>query len=117
MRQRAVIAMALALEPKLLILDEPTTALDVTTQATVLGELSRLAAARGTALLFISHDLSVVSQLCTRTLVLCKGQLVEQGETRALLSSPEHAYTRRLLRSVPELHHPEKILADRGAVP
>jgi ABC-type dipeptide/oligopeptide/nickel transport system ATPase component len=111
MRQRVVIAMALAGNPELLIADEPTTALDVTTQANVLDRLHQLCRTRNAALLFITHDLSVVSQLCDRVLVMYRGSIVERGTTPEVLAAPQHDYAKRLLRAVPRLGHPEHILA------
>jgi peptide/nickel transport system ATP-binding protein len=102
MRQRVLIAMAFACNPRLLIADEPTTALDVTVQAQVLSLIRERAYARGTAVLFISHDLAVVSQLCTRVYVMYAGEIVESGETDDVLRHPCHPYTRALLRSLPE---------------
>jgi peptide/nickel transport system permease protein len=110
MRQRVSIAMALSGDPELLIADEPTTALDVTTQAGVLECLQRLTKQRNLALLFISHDLAVVSQLCDRVLVLQRGRVVERGQVASVVASPSHPYTRHLLRSVPELGNPAHIL-------
>jgi len=103
MRQRVLIAMALACKPALLIADEPTTALDVTVQAQILHLLAGLREQFGLALLLISHDLGVVSQLCKRVLVMQRGQAVEQGSTEALLSRPEHPYTRELVSLRPRL--------------
>jgi len=97
MRQRALIAIALAGDPELLIVDEPTTALDTTTQARVLERLHALATDTGTALLVISHDLGVVGELCDRVLVMYGGQVMERGPTDRLLESPAHPYTRGLL--------------------
>jgi len=102
MRQRVLLAMAFACNPQLLIADEPTTALDVTVQAQVLALLRERARARGTAVLFITHDLAVVSQLCSRIYVMYAGQIVEFGATRDVLHYPQHPYTRALLRSLPE---------------
>src|SRR5664279_5434267 len=93
MRQRVMIAMALALEPKLLIADEPTTALDVTIQAQVLELLSRLAADRGTAVILITHDLGVVAGMTKRTNVMYAGFVVESGTTVDLFARPSHPYT------------------------
>ncbi len=113
MRQRVVIAMALAGEPDLLIADEPTTALDVTTQASVLTQLDALCRRRSAALLFISHDLAVVSQICDRVLVMRRGTIVEEGRTTQIIEAPQHAYTKRLLASVPKLGEPG-IIIGRG---
>src|SRR5262244_3082567 len=102
-RQRVMIAMALALAPALLIADEPTTALDVTTQARILRLLRELQRASQTAVLFITHDLGVVAEIADRIAVLRRGELVEAGPARELLARPQHAYTRMLLDSVPSL--------------
>jgi len=99
MRQRAMIAMALAGEPSLLVADEPTTALDVTIQAQILQLLKRVQAELGMGLLLISHDLSVVSRVCDRIVVLYGGKVVEAGPTREILETPKHPYTRGLLGS------------------
>ena len=96
-RQRVAIAMALAAEPELLIADEPTTALDVTTQAEILNLIDGLVRARNMALLFISHDLPVVAGLVERVLVLKSGVLVEQGPVAEVFGAPQHAYTQNLL--------------------
>ena len=96
-RQRVVLAMALANDPAVLICDEPTTALDVTIQKRMLALIDRLVADRGTALLFISHDLAVVSELCARVLVLYGGRLVEQGPIAQVFGAPRHPYTAGLL--------------------
>ena len=103
LRQRVMIAMALACNPDLLIADEPTTALDVTVQAEVLRLIKELCAARGTAVLFISHDLGVIASICRRVGVMYAGCLVEENETRALFETPRHAYTRGLLGALPRL--------------
>lgn len=102
-RQRVVIAIAIANDPDLLICDEPTTALDVTVQAEVLRLIKELCAARGTAVLFISHDLGVIASICQRVGVMYAGCLVEENETRALFEDPRHAYTRGLLGALPRL--------------
>ena len=99
MRQRTMIAMALAGDPALLVADEPTTALDVTVQAQILDLLKAIREERGMALLLISHDLRVVSRICSRVLVMYGGQVVEGGETERILSEPRHPYTRGLLGS------------------
>jgi len=111
MRQRVSIAIAIANDPALLIADEPTTALDVTTQTAILRLLDELAAREGHALLFISHDLGLVSQLCQRVLVMHRGRLVESGDTQELFRAPRDPYTQRLLASVPRLGEPERVLA------
>ena len=102
-RQRILIAMALIHRPRLLIADEPTTALDVTVQAQVLALLKDLQRRYGLAMLFISHDLAVVGQVAGRVLVLRHGQVVEQGPTAVLLTRPQHPYTKSLLAAVPTL--------------
>lgn len=102
-RQRIGIAMALANNPKLIIADEPTTALDVTVQRKVLELLDSLRRTRNTALLFISHDLAVVQALCSHIVVLKDGQVVEQGESHAVLNSPGQSYTRQLVEAIPSL--------------
>jgi microcin C transport system ATP-binding protein len=101
-RQRAMIAMALACRPRLLICDEPTTALDVTIQAQILALLDALQAEMGLALLFITHDLNLVRRFTHRVGVMERGRLVELGETAAVFAEPQHAYTRKLLASRPQ---------------
>ena len=103
MRQRVMIAMALALEPKLLIADEPTTALDVTIQAQVLDLLQRLASDRGTAVILITHDLGVVAGLTSRVNVMYAGYVVETASTADLFAGPRHPYTVGLMHSLPRL--------------
>jgi oligopeptide transport system ATP-binding protein len=106
MRQRAMIAMALACEPKLLIADEPTTALDVTIQAQILDLLRSLVADRDTALVLITHDLGVVAGMCERVHVMYAGMVVEAGSAEAVFATPRHPYTFGLLQSVPRLDTP-----------
>ena len=103
MQQRALIAMGLALEPALLVADEPTTALDVTVQAQVLDLLREIRATHGTAILFITHDLGVVAALCDRVYVMRGGSIVESGTVAKILHAPEHPYTQALLRASPSL--------------
>ncbi len=102
MRQRVMIAMALACSPKLLIADEPTTALDVTIQAQVLRLMLSLPERFGTAILLITHDLGVIAEVCTRVVVMYAGRVVEQAEVSALFNRPRHPYTDALLRSIPK---------------
>ncbi|VVD89718.1 ABC transporter ATP-binding protein [Pandoraea fibrosis] len=102
-RQRAMIAMALALEPELLIADEPTTALDVTTQAQILTLIRELQQRKGTGVLFITHDFGVVAEIADRVAVMRHGEIVEQGQAHALLTRPSHEYTRALIAAVPAL--------------
>src|SRR5436190_538425 len=106
MRQRAMIAIALACEPKLLIADEPTTALDVTIQAQILNLLRELVAERDTALIMITHDLGVVAGTCERVNVMYGGMVMETGEAEDVFASPRHPYTLGLLQSVPRLDAP-----------
>jgi peptide/nickel transport system ATP-binding protein len=106
-RQRVVIAMALALEPKLILADEPTTALDVTTQAQILELLRKIRAEHGTAILFVTHDFGVVAEIADRVMVMEKGRLVESGTVAAVLHAPAHPYTRKLIAAVPRLRPAE----------
>jgi oligopeptide/dipeptide ABC transporter ATP-binding protein len=108
MRQRAMIAMALACEPKLLIADEPTTALDVTIQAQILDLLGELVAERNTALVLITHDLGVVAGTCERVNVMYAGMFMEIAEAGDLFAEPRHPYTLGLLQSVPRLDAPRR---------
>lgn len=103
MRQRVMIAMALICRPKLIIADEPTTALDVTVQAQIIDLLCRLSDDTGTALLFITHDLGVVAETCSRMLTMYAGEIVEDAPVDAVLRRPRHPYTSGLLRSLPGL--------------
>ncbi|MHA3916188.1 ABC transporter ATP-binding protein [Halovulum sp. GXIMD14793] len=103
MRQRVMIAMALACEPKLLIADEPTTALDVTIQAEILALINRLKKEVGTAVLFITHDMAVVAQVADRVVVMYRGNKLEEGPVEQIFENPQHEYTQALLASVPRL--------------
>ncbi|WP_322995685.1 ABC transporter ATP-binding protein [Castellaniella sp.] len=111
MRQRVMVAMAFSCQPDLLIADEPTTALDVTVQRQVLQLLRHHARARQTAILFITHDMAVVSQLCDRIYVMYAGMVVEQGPAQAVLRDPRHPYTRGLLDGLPDDAAPGAALA------
>jgi oligopeptide transport system ATP-binding protein len=103
MRQRVMIAMALITKPELLIADEPTTALDVTVQAQILELITKMQHELGMAVIFITHDLAVVSGLCDRVQVMYAGRIVETADTRSLFHSPKHPYTRALQHSIPAL--------------
>ncbi len=103
MRQRVVIAMALACEPRLLIADEPTTALDVTIQAEILALIDRLKRETGTAVMFITHDMAVVAQMADRVVVMFRGNKVEEGPVEQIFENPQHDYTKALLAAVPKL--------------
>ena len=102
-RQRVMIAMALVCKPKILIADEPTTALDVTIQAQILDLMENLKQKTGTSILFITHDLGVVSEVCDDVVVMYSGRVVEKGDVRSIFASPSHPYTRGLLASIPKL--------------
>jgi len=118
MRQRVVIAMALSLEPELLIADEPTSALDVTLEAQILTLLREIQADRDLSILFVTHDLSVVAQICHRVVVMYAGQVVEQGEVADVFKSPQHPYTEALLAAVPSRTQRGRALASiPGQVP
>ena len=110
MRQRVMIAMAFSCQPKLIIADEPTTALDVTVQAQILSLLKERAGATRTSVLLISHDLAVVARLCDRVYVMYRGEIVEQGATADVIRRPQHAYTRALLNALPEGKAPKSRL-------
>lgn len=117
--QRIMIAMALSTGPDLLIADEPTTALDVTTQAQILELLSAIVRERGMALIFISHDLDVVASVCERVNVMYRGRIVESAPVEELFEHPVHPYTRGLLAAMPPVEGtlPERLAAIPGAVP
>jgi peptide/nickel transport system ATP-binding protein len=110
MRQRVMIAMAMVLNPRLLIADEPTTALDVTIQAQILDLMKTLNQEFGTAILLITHDLGVVAEMCDRVVVMYAGQVVEETDRRRLFRNPKHPYTQGLLKSIPKLEDRKKRL-------
>jgi peptide/nickel transport system ATP-binding protein len=111
MRQRVMIAMALACEPALLLADEPTTALDVTIQAQVLSLLADLKARHGMAMLFITHNLGVVAQIADRVAVMYAGQIVEEATVHEIFTRPAHPYTRALFSAIPRMDRAEQTLA------
>lgn len=119
MQQRVMIAMALACEPKLLIADEPTTALDVTIQAQILDLIVELNRKLGMGVLFITHDLGVVAEICTSVKVMYLGQIVEEAQTEHLFQRPLHPYTQGLIKSIPRLNgsRNEKLHVIEGTVP
>jgi peptide/nickel transport system ATP-binding protein len=119
MRQRAMIAMALINSPKLIIADEPTTALDVTVQAQILELIERLQAETGTAVIMITHDLGVVAEMTHEIAVMYAGRIVERAPTRELFAAPQHPYTWGLLRSIPRLDSPgdEELVPIEGRPP
>lgn len=103
MQQRILIAMALACEPRLLLADEPTTALDVTIQAQILDVLKRINKEHGTSIILVTHDLGVASEFCDELAVMYAGQIVERGPTNEIIENPKHPYTQGLLRSIPRI--------------
>jgi len=118
LKQRVMIAMALSTQPRVLIADEPTTALDVTIQAQILELLRELQTEFGTAILLITHDLGIVNELADRVAVMYAGRLVEEGERSQVLAQPAHPYTQGLLRSMPALaRHGERLNEIPGVVP
>ncbi len=119
MRQRVMIAMALSCRPKVLIADEPTTALDVTVQAQIMQLMKDLCADAGTAILLITHDLGVVAEMADRVLVMYAGQVVEETDVYTLFDDPEHPYTQGLLKSIPRMdaEDDEQLVAIPGMVP
>jgi oligopeptide/dipeptide ABC transporter ATP-binding protein len=117
MRQRASIAMALACEPKILLADEPTTALDVMVQAQILELLVRLSDELGLGVILVTHDLPVVAQMCQRAAVMYAGEIAETGPLEALYHNPQHPYTRLLFAATPDLYGGEAVTSIPGAPP
>jgi peptide/nickel transport system ATP-binding protein/oligopeptide transport system ATP-binding protein len=117
MCQRAMIAMALCCEPRLLIADEPTTALDVTIQAQILDLIKRLQQELGMTVIFITHDLGIVAELADRVVVMYAGKVVEEGNRADILTAPLHPYTRGLLSCIPRPGHMGKLPTIEGMVP
>lgn len=117
MRQRAMIAMALACSPGLLFADEPTTALDVMIQAQVLELLKNIQKRLGLAIVLVTHDLGVVAELCDQVVVLYGGKVAEYGSVDAIYNSPQHPYTQKLLEAFPDLHRPTASLASIPGTP
>lgn len=118
MRQRVMIAMALACRPRLLIADEPTTALDVTVQAQILDLIARTQSQFQMAVLYITHDLGIIAEICDQVAVMYLGRIVEQGSVRDIFHNPLHPYTRRLLAATPRIgQHAERLQSIDGTVP
>ena len=119
LRQRAMIALALSCGPRILIADEPTTALDVTTQAQILDLLQELQEREGMAIILITHNLGVVAEMCDEVVVMYLGRVVERGSVDAIFHAPKHPYTRALLRSIPSIHAPvrTKLPTIAGSIP
>ena len=119
MRQRVMIAMALSCKPKLLIADEPTTALDVTIQAQILELMKKLRQESNTAIMMISHDLGVIAEMADKVLVMYAGQVVEEADVFTLFDEPKHPYTKGLMESIPHLEYDghERLASIPGTVP
>ena len=118
MRQRVVLALALCADPKLVIADEPTTALDVSVQAQIIRLLGRLCRDHGTSVILITHDMGVIGEACDNVAVMYSGRVVEYGPTREIIRNPHHPYTRGLMASIPPLHErPERLQQIDGAMP
>ncbi|HWI51978.1 MAG TPA: ABC transporter ATP-binding protein, partial [Symbiobacteriaceae bacterium] len=118
MRQRVMIAMALSCNPKLLIADEPTTALDVTIQAQILELMKKLKKELGMAIMLITHDLGVVAEMCERVVVMYGGKVVEEGDAVSIFKSPLHPYTEGLLQSIPRMDEDvDRLHVIEGVVP
>jgi oligopeptide/dipeptide ABC transporter ATP-binding protein len=119
MRQRAMIAMGISNEPSLLIADEPTTALDVTVQASIIELLRDLSNELGVSVILITHNMALIASLCQRVIVMYAGRIVEEGPTRSIFKNPQHPYTWSLLRSIPRIDEKthEKLISIRGMPP
>ncbi len=118
MRQRVVIALALAAEPKLIVADEPTTALDVSIQAQIIELLKRLCREQGTAVMLITHDMGVIAETADRVVVMYAGRVAEVGPVRDVIHAPRHPYTSGLMGSIPSVHqHAERLVQIDGAMP
>ena len=118
MRQRVVIALALCVNPSLIIADEPTTALDVSIQAQIIALLKRLCKEHDTAVILITHDMGVIAEISDRVAVMYAGRLVEVGEVRAVVKNPKHPYSKGLMGSIPSLHHKsEELVQIEGSMP
>lgn len=118
MRQRVVIALALAAEPKLIVADEPTTALDVSIQAQIIELLKRLCREQGTAVMLITHDMGVIAETADRVVVMYAGRVAEVGPVRDVIHAPRHPYTSGLMGSIPSVHqHTERLVQIDGAMP
>jgi len=118
MRQRVMIAMAMICQPEILIADEPTTALDVTIQSQILSLMHELNEKTETSIIFITHDLGVVAEVCNRVIVMYSGQIVEEGDVHTIFKNPQHPYTKGLLKAVPDLRQKEaRLHAIQGNVP
>mgnify|MGYP003768405379 FL=1 len=120
MRQRCMIAMALVNHPKLIIADEPTTALDVTTQAQILELMAEIQSEFGMAMILISHNLGVIAQMAEKVIVMYLGKIVEQGDVASIFNDPKHPYTQELLKSIPKLgriRSTDKLSVIDGTVP
>ena len=117
MRQRVMIAMALACEPDILIADEPTTALDVTIQAQILDLMKELQKKLGMAIILITHDLGVVAEMCDEVIVMYAGQICERGTADEIFYNPKHEYTKGLMRSIPTVNTDGKRLEPIGGTP
>ena len=118
MRQRVVIALALAAEPKLIVADEPTTALDVSIQAQIIELLKKLCREQGAAVMLITHDMGVIAETADRVVVMYAGRIAEVGKVRDVIHAPRHPYTVGLMGSIPSIHqHVERLVQIDGTMP